>query len=38
MALGGGLDVRASDRVAFRLVQADYLLTRLRGPDALRRN
>lgn len=28
MALGGGLDVAVSRRVAFRLIQADYLLTR----------
>jgi opacity protein-like surface antigen len=28
MAVGGGVDVRASDHVAFRLFQADYLLTR----------
>ena len=27
MALGGGLDVRASNALAFRVVQADYLLT-----------
>ena len=29
MAFGGGLDVKASDRLAVRLVQADYLMTRL---------
>lgn len=28
MAFGGGLDVRATKAVAFRVVQADYLLTR----------
>lgn len=28
LALGGGLDVKATDRIAVRLVQADYLLTR----------
>lgn len=28
MAIGGGVDARASDHVAFRLFQADYLLTR----------
>ncbi|HXG92155.1 MAG TPA: outer membrane beta-barrel protein [Blastocatellia bacterium] len=28
MALGGGLDVKLSGRVALRLIQADYLLTR----------
>lgn len=28
LAIGGGVDVRASDHVAFRLFQADYLLTR----------
>lgn len=28
MALGGGLDVHATDSLALRIVQADYLLTR----------
>ena len=28
LALGGAVDVRVSDRVAFRVVQADYLMTR----------
>jgi opacity protein-like surface antigen len=28
MALGGGVDVRLNSRVAVRLIQADYLLTR----------
>lgn len=28
MALGGGLDVRASDALALRVIQADYLMTR----------
>jgi opacity protein-like surface antigen len=32
-AIGGGLDVRASERVAIRVVQADYLLTRLKGEE-----
>jgi opacity protein-like surface antigen len=29
MALGGGLDVKVTDRVSLRLVQADYLRTQL---------
>jgi opacity protein-like surface antigen len=29
MAIGGGLDVKVSDSVSLRLVQADYLLTNL---------
>jgi opacity protein-like surface antigen len=28
MALGGGLDVKVHDKIAIRLIQADYLLTR----------
>ena len=31
MALGGGLDVKISRSVALRLIQADYLMTRLNG-------
>lgn len=38
MALGGGLDVKASEHVALRLVQADYLLTRLREQNGVRAN
>jgi opacity protein-like surface antigen len=29
MAVGGGLDINFNDRIAFRAVQADYILTRL---------
>ena len=29
MAVGGGLDVNITDKIAFRAVQADYILTRL---------
>ncbi len=31
MALGGGLDVNVHDRVAIRLIQADYVLSRFEG-------
>ena len=31
MALGGGMDVKLSDAVAVRLIQADYLMTRFGG-------
>src|SRR5262249_479545 len=31
MALGGGVDLRLSRSVAFRMIQADYLLTRFGG-------
>ncbi len=31
MALGGGLDVNVHDRVAIRLVQANYVLSRFEG-------
>ena len=31
MAIGGGIDVRASDHVAVRLIQADYVPTRFGG-------
>jgi opacity protein-like surface antigen len=31
MALGGGVDAKLNDHVAIRIVQADYLLTRLKG-------
>lgn len=30
-AIGGGVDIRLSDRVAVRAVQADYLMTRFEG-------
>jgi hypothetical protein len=32
-AFGGGVDVRATERVAIRLFQADYVLTRLNGEE-----
>jgi len=28
VAVGGGIDVKLTDRVALRLIQADYLMTR----------
>ncbi len=31
MALGGGVDVKLSERFALRVIQADYLLTRVDG-------
>ncbi|MCL6564998.1 MAG: porin family protein [Acidobacteriia bacterium] len=31
MALGGGVDVNVHDRVAIRLIQADYVLSRFEG-------
>lgn len=31
MALGGAVDVRVNDRIAFRVLQADYLMTRFLG-------
>lgn len=31
MAIGGGVDVNATDRVAIRVVQVDYVLTRFDG-------
>jgi hypothetical protein len=31
LALGGEIDVRINDRVAFRVIQADYMLTRFVG-------
>jgi opacity protein-like surface antigen len=31
LAAGGGFDIRATDRVAIRVAQADYVLTRFRG-------
>ena len=35
MALGGGVDIKLSDVVSWRMFQADYLLTRYRDPVAL---
>lgn len=32
MTIGGGVDVKASPRVAIRLGQFDYVLTRFDGP------
>ncbi len=34
MALGGGVDVKLSNRFALRVIQADYLLTRVDGETA----
>lgn len=34
MALGGGVDVKLSERFALRVIQADYLLTRVDGETA----
>ena len=31
MALGGGLDVKATDAIAFRIFQADYIVVRVGG-------
>ena len=31
MAMGGGLDVKLTRSLAFRVLQADYLLTRFGG-------
>jgi opacity protein-like surface antigen len=33
MALGGGVDARINDHFAFRVVQADYLMTRITGSN-----
>jgi opacity protein-like surface antigen len=33
MAAGGGLDVRLTEKLAFRVVQADYILTRFGGTN-----
>jgi len=35
LALGGGVDYKASSRVAIRLIQADYLLTRFDQPSGI---
>ena len=32
MAMGGGLDINASKRIAFRLAEVDYMLTRFQWP------
>ncbi len=32
MAAGGGVDAKLSDRISWRVVQTDYLLTRYRNP------
>lgn len=38
MALGGGLDVKATSNVAIRLVQAEYVLTKFNDGDNNRQN
>lgn len=33
MTLGGGVDAKMNERLAFRLIQAEYFLTRFQEPS-----